>query len=118
LFIFFGFREGSQLSANERFLIRKYQECDDGFEFVVKSMDVSVSIDIADLENRTENLMNLRYPCISYTIGVVLRSPSQELLIFRNYSSRGSVSGVISTLPEWWTLTAKVKSIVRVVLSM
>jgi serine/threonine protein kinase len=113
-----GFREGSLLSANERFLTRKYQECDAGFEIVVKSMNVSVCDDIIRIESRIEKLMNLRHPCISSTIGVVLRSPLQELQIVRPYCPGNSLSEVISTSPGWWTRTAKVKAIVGIVLSM
>jgi serine/threonine protein kinase len=51
-------------------------------------------------------------------MGVVLRSPLQELQIVRQYSSSNSLSEVISTSPEWWTPTAKVKAIVGIVLSM
>jgi serine/threonine protein kinase len=118
LFNLFGFRERSQLSANDRFLPQKYQECDTGFAIHVKSMNVSVCIDIAGLERTIENMMNLRHPCISCTIGVVLRSPLQELQIVGQYSSGGSLSEVIAAAPEWWTPTAKAKPIVGVVLSM
>jgi hypothetical protein len=76
-----GFREGSQLSANEGFLRQKYEECDNGFEIVVKSLDLSVCDEIPNLESAIENLMNLRHPCISSTIGFVIRSPLQELEI-------------------------------------
>jgi serine/threonine protein kinase len=118
LFNLFGFPERSQLSANERFLTQNYQECDDQFEIIVKSMNVSVCIDIAHLESKIENLMNLRHPCISCTIGVVLPSPLHELQIVRQYLGGGSLSDVISASPEWWTPTAKVKAIVGIVLSM
>jgi serine/threonine protein kinase len=118
LFNLFGFRELSQLNENERFLIRKYQGCDNGFEIIVKSMKVPVCNDIAYLDRTIENLMNLRHPCISGPIGVVLRSPLQELPIVGQYCSGNSLSEVISTSPEWWTPTAKVKVIVGIVLSM
>jgi serine/threonine protein kinase len=85
---------------------------------IVKYMNVSVCDNIAPLESKIEYLMNLRHPCISSTIGVVLRSPLQELQIVRQYSSGGSRSGVISGSPEWWTPTAKAKAIVGVVLNM
>jgi hypothetical protein len=74
LFNLFGFRGGSQFSANERFLTHKYQECDTGFDLIVKSMNVSVLVDVAHLQRTIENLMNLRHPCISGMIGVVLPS--------------------------------------------
>jgi serine/threonine protein kinase len=118
LFDLSGFREGSQLSANEPFLTHKHEERESGFYVVVKSMKVSVSVDITHVERRIENLMNLRHPCISSTIGVVVRSPLQELQIVREYSSGGSLSEVISASPDWWTPTAKVKAIVGIVLSM
>jgi hypothetical protein len=118
LFDLFGFCEISQLSANERFLTQKYQEYDNGFEIIVKSMHVSICDDIAHHEMMIENLMNLRHPCISSAIGVVLRSPLQELQIVRQYSSDGSLSEVISASPEWWTPTMKVKAIVGIVLGM
>jgi hypothetical protein len=106
------------LSGNERFLTQKYQERDNGFEILVKSMKVSVCIDIAHLESKLENMMNLRHACISSTIGVVLPSRLQELQNVRQYSSGGSLSEVISASPEWWTPTSKVKAIVGIVLSM
>jgi hypothetical protein len=83
LFNLFGFCEGSQFSANERFLRQEYQECDNGFGIILKSMNVSVSDDIAHLESKIENLINLRHPCISCTIGVVLPSLLQELQLVR-----------------------------------
>jgi serine/threonine protein kinase len=112
------FEEGSQLSGTERFLTGKSQECDQGFDIIVKSMNVSVFVDIAHVEIRIENLMNLRHPCISSTVGVVLPSSFQELQIVGQYSSGGSLSEVISASPEWWTPTAKVKAIVGIVLSL
>jgi serine/threonine protein kinase len=118
LFDLFGFGEGSQLKANDRIVTRKHQGCENGFEIVVKSMKVSVNVDIAHFERRIENLMNLRHPCISGTIGVNLRLGLQELTIVRMYSVGGSLSEVISTSPEWWTPTAKAKAIVGIVLSM
>jgi serine/threonine protein kinase len=81
-------------------------------------MNVSICDDIAYLDMKIEHLMNLHPPCISCTIGVVLRSPLQELQIIRPYSSDGSLSEAISASPEWWIPTAKVKSIVGIVLSM
>jgi hypothetical protein len=118
LFNLFGFRERSQLSVNERFLTQKYQECDTGFEIVVKSMNGSVCDDIAHLESKIENLLNLRHPCISSTIGVVLPWSLQELHIVREYSSGCLLSEVLLRSPEWWTPTAKGKAIVGIVLSM
>jgi hypothetical protein len=47
-----GFREGSQLSANERLLTQKYQGCDQQFEVIVQSRNVSVCVDIAHLESK------------------------------------------------------------------
>jgi serine/threonine protein kinase len=81
-------------------------------------MNVSVCVDTAHVERKIENLMNLRHPCISRTIGVVLLSPLQELQIVGQYLGGGSLSEVISAKPEWWTPTAKVKAIVGIVLSM
>jgi serine/threonine protein kinase len=81
-------------------------------------MKVSVNVDIADVESRIENLMNLRHPCISGTIGVNPGFGLQELTIVRMYSVAGSLSEVISASLEWWTPTAKAKAIVGVVLSM
>jgi hypothetical protein len=52
LFNLIGFREGSPPSANGRFLTEKYQRSDNGFEIIVKSMKVSVSVDIAHLERK------------------------------------------------------------------
>jgi hypothetical protein len=51
-------------------------------------------------------------------IGVVVRSPLQELQIVGQYSSGDSMSEVLSGSPEWWTPTTKVKEIVSIVLSM
>jgi hypothetical protein len=118
LFDLSGFREGSQLSANDPFLTQKYQGCDSGFYIIVKSMNVSMGVDIAHVERQIENLMNLRHPCISSTIGVVFPSPLQKLEGVRLYSAGDSLSEVISASPEWWTSTAKVKAIVGIVLSL
>jgi serine/threonine protein kinase len=118
LFDLFGFCERSQLSVNEGFLTHRYQECDNGIEIIVKSIDVSVCVDIAHLEKRIENLMNLRHPCISSTIGVVHPWSLHELQIVREYSSGCLLSEVLLRSPEWWTPTAKAKAIVGIVLSM
>jgi serine/threonine protein kinase len=118
LFNLFGFREISQLRANEGFLTQKYQGCDHGFDILVKSMNISLNDDIAPLERTIEKLMNLRHPCISSTIGVVHRSPLHELRIIREYLGGGSLSEIISRSPEWWTPTVKVKAIVGIVLGM
>jgi hypothetical protein len=118
LFNRFGFCEISQLSANERLLTPKEAECDHEIAILVKSINISISDDTAHLEMKIENMMNLRHPCISNTIGVVLRSPLQALQIVRLHSSGVSLSEVISRSPEWWTPTAKVKAIVGIVLSM
>jgi serine/threonine protein kinase len=106
------------LRANERFSTQKYQECDTDFEIVVKSMNVSVCIDIAHLDRNIENMMNLRHPCISSPIRVVIGSPLQALQIVQSYFGGGSLSEVISASPEWWTPTTKVKTIVGIVLAM
>jgi serine/threonine protein kinase len=118
LFNLSDFHEGSQLNVNERFLIHKSQECDDGFAIIVKPMNISINNDIVHLERTIAYLMNLRHPCISSKIGVVLSSRLQELQIVRQYSSGDSLSKVISASPEWWTRTAKAKAIVGLVLSM
>jgi serine/threonine protein kinase len=81
-------------------------------------MNVSVCIDLARLESKIENLMNLRHPCILGIIGVIFPSPLQKLQIIRQYSVGNSLSEVISTSPEWWTPTAKVKAIVGIVLGL
>jgi serine/threonine protein kinase len=118
LFNLFGFYEISQLSANERLLTPKYAECDHEFDIHVKSINISISDDIAHLEMKIESMMNLRHPCISSTIGIVLGSGLQALQIVRLHSSGASLSEVISRSREWWTPTAKVKAIVGIVLSM
>jgi hypothetical protein len=53
-------------------------------------MNVSVCDDIIRLESKIENLMNLRHPCISSTMLVILRSPLQGLQIVQQYSSGDS----------------------------
>jgi hypothetical protein len=58
-------------------------------------MNVRVCHYIAHQERTIENLMNLRHPCISILIGVVLGSPLQEPQIVRQYSGCGSLSEVI-----------------------
>jgi serine/threonine protein kinase len=113
-----GFCEGSELRVDDRVLTRKYQGCENGIETVVKSIKVSVKVEIAHVKRRIEKLMNLRHRCISGTIGVILQSPLQNLEIVRKYSSGGSLSEVISASPAWWTPTAKAKAIVGIVLSM
>jgi serine/threonine protein kinase len=79
-------------------------------------MNVLACVYISHVESKIEKLMNLRHPCISFTIGVVLRSPLQELQIVRQYLRGGSLSEVILSSSEWWTPTTK--AIVGIVLSM
>jgi hypothetical protein len=81
-------------------------------------MKVSIGVDIVHLECRIENLMNLRHPCISGTIGIILPSPLRGLQIIRMYCVGSSLSKVISSSPEWWTPTAKVKTIAGIALGL
>jgi hypothetical protein len=57
------------------------------FDIMLKSRKVSGTVGIAGVGRIIENLMNLRHPCISRTIGVVLPSPLQELQIVRQHSA-------------------------------
>jgi serine/threonine protein kinase len=59
--------------------------------------------------------MNLRHPCITAVIGVLLRSRLQSLGIVRLHLGGFSLRTVISTSPEWWTPTATVKAVVGLV---
>jgi hypothetical protein len=45
-------------------------------------MKVSIDVDIVHYESRIENLMNLRHPCISGTIGIIHPSPLRGLQMF------------------------------------
>jgi hypothetical protein len=62
-----------------------------------------------------ENIMNLRHSCIADVIDIVDRSDMGRLRIVRNHVSGISLSKVITTSPEWWTATSKVKAIVGIV---
>jgi serine/threonine protein kinase len=90
----------------------------DGSGIHVKSMTVSRCVEKCDIERIIENLLNLRHPCISNVIGVVLPSQLLGLEIIGMDSDNSSLSKVISTSPGWWTPTTKTKAIVGIVLGL
>jgi hypothetical protein len=70
------------------------------------------------VEKRIEQLMNLRYPCIAGSIGIVVEWESRIMKIFEMCFSDNSLSKVISNSPDWWTPTARAKVIVGLVLRL
>jgi serine/threonine protein kinase len=95
-----------------------YDRCDDGLRIIVKSINLSRSVENSQVERMIENLMNLRHPCIRGTIGVVIESPLRRSAFVGMYCGGSSLSAIISASPEWWTPTAKAKAIVGIVLGL
>jgi hypothetical protein len=118
LFNLSGFSEGSQLSESDEVSTQIYEKCDDKFQIIVKSINISGCLAKEDVARSIENLMNLRHPCVASVNGVVLLSPLQGLKIVRMYLCGCSLSEVVSTSPEWWTPTAKAKAVVSLVLGL
>jgi serine/threonine protein kinase len=106
------------LSESDEILTQIYQECDVGLSILVKSINLSGCVDNYHVERTSENLLNLRHPCIASAIGVVLPSPLREVKIVGMYCGGCSLLEVISASPEWWTPTAKAKAVVSLVLGL
>jgi serine/threonine protein kinase len=62
--------------------------------------------------------MNLRHPCISGVIGVMLPTELKVLKIIGIDFGDNSLSRIVSTSPLWWTPTAKAKAIAGLVLGL
>jgi serine/threonine protein kinase len=113
-----GFNKGIVLNESPTISTQIYHGCNNGISTIVKSITLLGSVKNGDLERMTENLMNLRHPCIAGVIGVVFPLSLTGVKIVRMYLSGISLSEVVSTSPEWWTPTAKAKAVVGVVLGM
>jgi serine/threonine protein kinase len=87
----------------------------------MKSKPFPENVAESQLENKIENLMNLRHPCITAPIGFVFRIESgsrRELKIVRLYLEGCSLSEVLSVNPIWWTSAVKAKTVAGIVLAL
>jgi hypothetical protein len=82
---------------------------------VVKWFDIS-EFDECKVESEIENLSNLRHRLIAAPIGFSM--DGRVLKIGRLHAVGGSLSGVLSTKPGWWTPTAKAKAFVGIALAL
>jgi hypothetical protein len=94
------------------------QERDDGHCIVVKSSFLSVCNEKCDREKRIEVLLNLRYPCISEVIGVVLPSQRNMVKIVGMCFGDNSLSRVVLNSRLWSTPTAKAKAMADLVFDL
>jgi serine/threonine protein kinase len=115
------FEEGSVEGGCDRMFGQKYLRLDDGCLIVVKSMNLSDSVDNKEVEKEIEKELNLCHPCIAGAIGFILPIESsglRELKIGRFYIEGCSLAAVILMNPLWWTPTMKAKAIVGIALGL
>jgi hypothetical protein len=86
-------------------------------EIVVQAFNVS-EFDSWEIEREIENLSNLRHPLIAAPIGFAFSEGDGELKIGRLHAAGGSLAEVVSTVPVWWTPTAKAEAIVGIVIAL
>jgi serine/threonine protein kinase len=118
LLTFSGFSEGSELSERDEISPPLSNGSDNEFQIIVKSNNLSACIANCHFMRTVELVMNMRHPCIAAVIGVLFPSRFHKLQIVRLFCGGTSLSHVVSTSPEWWTPTAKAKTIVGLVLGM
>jgi hypothetical protein len=95
-----------------------YDGRENEFRLEVRSKKLNEYVEDCEVENVIETLINLRYPCIAATIGVIFRRGLRELGIVGISSNGISLSEIVSSSIEWWTPTAKTKTIVSLVLGL
>jgi serine/threonine protein kinase len=111
------FEERTVLNEWNEILSETYERLADGCLIVVKSIKVSNCLESRKIEKELENVMNLSHPCIASPIGFVFPAKSsslQELKIARLSFEGGSLAEILSVSPDWWTPTAKMKTIVGI----
>jgi hypothetical protein len=113
-----GFRPGSLLSEPDHISTQIYHGSNNVIRILIKSVNLSASVNDCAIESRIEILMNLRHSCIAGVIGVVFSSLFREFKVVRRYSSDCSLSTIITDASEWWTPTAKAKAVVGLVLGL
>jgi hypothetical protein len=118
LFDFSGLMERSDLNVSDEISTQLSQELSDDHCIIVKSMNLSACDDKCNREKTIESIMNLRHPCLSGIIGVVLPSQLNTFEIVGMHFDANSLPTIISTSPLWWTATAKVKAIAGLVLGL
>jgi hypothetical protein len=69
-----GLNEASLFNESGQILIQRHDAHDDGLEIDVNSITFLGCVDDDHLQRRIENLMNIRHPCISGVVGIVLNS--------------------------------------------
>jgi hypothetical protein len=97
---------------------RLFQECSDGHGIIATSLNLPVRADNCHIDRTIEHWMNLRHPCISGIIDVVLPSQLSVLRIVGIDSDDNSLSRIVSTSRSWRTPTARAKAVVRLVLGL
>jgi hypothetical protein len=116
-----GFEERSMIDETESVATEIYDRIEDDFSIFVKSMSHSENVQESRMNNKIENLINLRHPCIAGPIGFIPGIESgngQELKIVRLYFEGYSLSEVISVCPVWWTSTIKAKAVAGIVVGL
>jgi serine/threonine protein kinase len=111
------FDEITILNESHRVMTDMHRSLSDGFSIIVKSIDLSESVEFFQIEEEIEILKNLQHPCISGPIGFVVPQESGKLKIIRSYMDT-TLSEVLLGSPHWWTATAKAKTVVGLVLAL
>jgi hypothetical protein len=105
-------------TEDEEISIQMYDCCEDCLRIIVKAMELSRSVKDEHIEKIIDNSLNLRYPCIKSVIGVVLPFGLRVVKFAEVSLSGNSLFEIISSSPEWWTPTAKAKTIVGLVMGL
>jgi hypothetical protein len=95
-----------------------FRRLEDNSSMVAQSISKSQLLKSDVIQNEIGKILSLRHPCIASPIAFVFPSGSENLRIVRLYSDSGSLAEVLRTKPVWWTVTAKVKAIVGLLLGL
>jgi serine/threonine protein kinase len=111
------FGEITILNESHRVMTDIHRSLSDGFSIIVKSIYLSESVELCQIDEEIDMLKHLRHPCIAGPIGFVVPQESGKLKIIRSYMAT-TLSEVLLASPHWWTATAKAKTVVGLVLAL
>jgi serine/threonine protein kinase len=115
------FETGSIQCECDGALSQIYRRRDDDCLIVVKSINLSDSVEQSEIENEIEKDVNLCHPCIARAIGFVFlaeSSESRELKVARLFMEGCSLAEILLTNPVWWTPTVKAKAVAGIALAL
>jgi serine/threonine protein kinase len=111
------FNEITTLNESHRVMTDIHRGLSDGFCIIVKSIDLSESVELFQIEKEIEMLKHLRHPCIAGPIGFVVPQESGKLKMIRSYMDT-TLSEVLLASPHGWTATTQAKAVVGLVLAL